>query len=426
MRLPLFFAIAASVLMPLSAADVRLEAGLARVEITPSGSMEMYGYRNRKCGPSSGTHDPLWAKVLILATGESKLAIVTMDLGSMVSPKLRDDIRAKLGIPVVLLAASHTHSGPRFLPPEDQPEAEPSPYLREVEEKIFGAVEQASKALFPAKLATGRGSIQLGYNRLLPREDGRSRALFDNLERVPYGPVDPEFMLLRVEDLEGKARALLVHYAVHAVVLGPTNCKYSADYPGAMQSKVEAEIPGVQCMFVQGATGDINPLFMARTGKEDEDFTTVKKMGELLAGEILKASKTMQPVEVREPIRHTSDSLGFADRWDASRKVEAGISTVLIGRDIAIAATPGEPLLKLQTTWKEQAEVAFPLFYGYTWSSGGGWPGYIPDIRSAAHGGYGADNTTRIEVGAGERIIQQHLIRLYEMQGMWKDQPGKP
>ena len=51
----------------------------------------------------------------------------------------------------------------------------------------------------PATLQVGRGSLQLGYNRLLPRDDGRSRALFENPERTPYGPVDPEFVLLRVE-----------------------------------------------------------------------------------------------------------------------------------------------------------------------------------------------------------------------------------
>ena len=32
----------------------------------------------------------------------------------------------------------------------------------------------------------------------------------------------------------------------------------------------------------------------------------------------------------------------------------------------------------------------------------------------------------RIEVGAGETIMQHHLINLYRLLGMWHDQPGKP
>ncbi len=415
------------------AADVQLEAGVAKVEITPSTFGPMYGYANRKCGPANGTHDPLYAKALVLAAGDSRLAIVTLDLGSIVSENLKRDVAAKLGIPVLLLSASHSHSTPSFLPSEGSvrgvtpPSFTPSPYQAELEQKIFDAVQRAATSLVPARLGIGRGSLQLGYNRLLLRDDGRARALFDNLERIPYGPVDPEFTLLRVEDMSGAARALVVHYACHAVVLGPTSCLYSADYPGVLQAKVEAAIPGVQCMFVQGGAGDINPLFQGRTGNEDEDLATMQKMGELLADQVLRSVKDIKPTSpVRFPIQYSSETLKFSDRWEKGKSLEVGITTVLINREIAIAAVPGEPMHKFQTYWKHNADVPYPLFYGYTYSSGGVWPGYIPDIRSAAYGGYGADVSTRIEVGAGETIMRHHLINLYNLLGMWHDQPGKP
>jgi neutral ceramidase len=296
---------------------------------------------------------------------------------------------------------------------------EPSPYQVELERKIFGAVERAASSMFPARLGIGRGALQLGYNRLLLRDDGRARALFDNLERVPYGPVDPEFTLLRIEDSNGATRALVVHYACHAVVLGPTSCKWSADYPGAMRTKVEAGMPGTQCMFVQGGAGDMNPLFEGRSGKEEEDFATMQTMGELLGAEVLRR---VTDIKATSPMR----LLKFPDRWEKDQPLEVGIATVLINREIAIAAVPGEPMHKLQTFWKQQADVPYPLFYGYTYSAGGVWPGYIPDIRSAAYGRYGADVSTRIEVGAGETIMQHHLINLYKLMGMWRDQPGKP
>ncbi len=118
--------------------------------------------------------------------------------------------------------------------------------------------------------------------------------------------------------------------------------------------------------------------------------------------------------------------LTFADRWEKDKKVDVGITTILINREIAIAAVAGEPMHKLQKMWKEQADVPYPLFYGYTFSSGGGWPGYIPDLRSAAYGGYGADVTTRVDVGAGEKIMLRHLENLYGLRGMWRDKPGLP
>jgi hypothetical protein len=417
----------------LHAADLQLQAGVAKVDITPSVFGPMYGYANRKCGPANGKHDPLFAKVLVLATGDARVAIVTLDLGSIVSDKLQRDVSAKLGIPVLLLAASHTHSGPNFLPSEGNvrgvtpPMFEPSPYQVELEQKVFAAVERAASSMFPARLGIGRGSLQLGYNRLLLRDDGRARALFDNLERVPYGLVDPEFTLLRVEDASGATRALVVHYACHAVVLGPTSCKWSADYPGAMQAKVEAGMPGTQCMFVQGGAGDINPLFEGRTGREEEDFTTMQTMGELLGVEVLRSAKIINDTSpVRYPIQYASEVLKFSDRWEKDAPLEVGITTVLINREIAIAAVPGEPMHKFQTYWKNHADVPYPLFYGYTYSSGGVWPGYLPDIRSAAYGGYGADASTRIEIGAGETIMQHHLINLYRLREMWLDKPGKP
>lgn len=410
-----------------AAAETGLRAGVARVDITPPAFMEMYGYSNRKCGPANGTHDPLFAKALVLEAGESRLAMVTMDLGSIVSANLQREVASKLNIPVLLLAASHTHSGPAFLPDDSSAanNAAAAAYLATLEASVFKAVQEASQSMFPARLSVGRGSIQLGYNRLLLRDDGRARALFDNPERVPYGPVDPEFDLLRVDDENGRSRALVVHYAVHAVVLGPTSCKYSADFPGVMQTTAEGDLGGAQVMFVQGGAGDVNPLFMGRSGKEEEDFSVMEKMGKLLAAEVVRANKTVQAVPV-DSIRSKSDVLTFQDRWEPRKSIEVGITTVLLGPQIAIAAVPGEAMHKLQKMWKEQADAPHPLFYGYTFSAGGTWADYIPDLRSAAYGGYGADVSTRLEVGAGEKIMLRHLTNLYDLLGMWRDAPGRP
>ena len=410
-------------------ARAALRAGVARVEITPSTLMAMYGYANRKCGPANGTHDPLMAKALVLESGGTQLAIVTMDLGSMVSDTLRQSVASRLGIQVLLLSTSHTHSAPAFLPFGSAPATnqEAIAYRSELEQKIFTAVEQAQKALAPATLSVARGSLQLGYNRLLPREDGRSRALFDNLERVPYGPVDPEYVLLRVDDADGTPRALLVHYATHAVVLGPTNCKYSADFPGAMQAKVEQGLPGAQVMFVQGGAGDVNPIFMARSGDEAKDFGVVKTMGELLADDVIRTNRTATAVPAGpESILARTDTVTVKDRWDPTQTLDIGITTVLINRTIAIAAWPGEVMHRLQKDWKARAEVPIALFYGYTFSNGGTWAGYVPDLRTAAHGGYGADASTRVEVGTGERLLERHLNHLYGMLDMWQDKPGRP
>ena len=427
MRLPAFCLFLLGAASINAQTEAVLMAGTAQVDITPANPMPMYGYADRKCGESNGIRDPLHAKALVLDYAGSRMAIVTLDLGTIVSERLKDEVAEKLKIPVLLLAASHTHSAPAFLPFGSAPVSDTAgaAYKAALEKNIFDAVDQASKSMFPAKLAVARGSIQLGYNRLKLQPDGRARVMYRNPERIPYGPVDPEFVLLRVDDVSGRTRALLVHYAAHAVVLGQSNCKFSGDYPGVMQAYVEGEIPETQVMFVQGGAGDINPLFLGRTEQEPADFATVQKMGEILGAEVLRANANVRPVP-SGPIQFRSDMLQFPHRWSKEQSISVGITTVMIGKEIAIATVPGEPLLELQKMWKRQAEVRHSLFYGYTYSNGGTWAGYIPDLRSAARGGYGADASTIIAVGAGERILQQHLIQLYDMQGMWRDKPGQP
>ncbi len=411
-----------------AAAAQQFQAGVARVEITPKVPLPLAGYATR-CPVAENTHDPLNAKALVLVAGKDRVAIVTMDIIGFGSAALQKRVADELGIPVLLVNSSHTHSGPAFA----RANAEDSPvvaaqrqYKAELEQKIFDLVKQASQSMFPARIGLAKGSLQLGYNRLVLRDDGRARAEFQNPNKIPYGPVDPEFVVMRIEDESGNPRAILVHYACHGVVLQQWSCSYSADWPGAMQSKVEAAIPGAQCMFVQGGAGDINPVMMGQTKNPADDFKVVDRMGDLIAAPVVRAARDIRALTPLKPsIRAKSEIMTFADRWDKSGKVEAGITIVLINGEIAIAAVPGEPMHRLQTFWKSQPDVRWPLFYGYTISAGESSPGYIPDVRSAAFGGYGADVTTRIEVGGGERIMQRHVINLYDLMGMWLDKPGK-
>jgi neutral ceramidase len=408
-------------------ADV-LQAGVAKVEITPTTGLPMYGYEARGLKPAEGKHDPLFAKTLVLACGKDRVAIVTLDAGAFHSDALRKRAADELGIPLVLFNSSHTHSGPVFLRTlEDNPPISPAQeeYRREVDRKIFGALKEAVGSLSPARLGLGRGSLQLGYNRLVLGEDGRAHAEFMNYGHVAYGPVDPEFVILRVEDASGAVRAILVHYACHSVVLQSTNFLYSADYPGVLQAKVEAAFKGAQCMFVQGGAGDINPMDMGTFGRNDEDFKEVEKMGSLLAEQVLRTTAAIKASIPEHPdIRYKTEVLSFPNRWDKSKTMRTGIATVLIDGEIAIATVPGEPMHSFQAYWKAHADVPWPLFYGYTMGGEGDWPGYIPDLRSAAYGGYGsADDNTIIDPGAGEEMMLHHVKNLYQLRGMWHDKP---
>ena len=53
-----------------------------------------------------------------------------------------------------------------------------------------------------------------------------------------------------------------------------------------------------------------------------------------------------------------------------------------------------------------------------------GYYDYIPTVRAASEGGYGADDSnTYVEPGTGERMVGKGLTRVYEMLGRLTDEP---
>jgi len=450
MRKSIFCAIAvmmAALCRPLPSHAQQLRAGVAKVEITPSGEgIYLAGYDGRT-SPAAGVHDPLHARALVLECAGQCMALVSLDLCWFPSARLAREAKDRLGVGLVLTAASHTHSGPDLLYSKQlwHP-ARFDAVFRQIEDRVLEAIEKAKSNMFPARLSVANGNITLGYHRLLMQPDGRRRPLFRNPERIPYGPVDPTVGVIRIEDAAaGTTRAIVVNYACHAVCMGGRNLLMSADYPGAMAAKVEttlspahgqdahATIKAVVCLFTQGGAGSVNPLFLGAKDDPPEDFKRAKTMGELLADEVLRALPHAKPVAAPDEIQWRSRTQTFANRWPTpgpeywatSGPVEIGTATVLINRKIAIMAIPGEPHLTLQMMFKRDVPVEFPVFLGYTTSGDSKWPEYIPDIRAAAEGGYGADRRTFTEVGGGERLVNQAIIDLYWMKGMLSDHPAK-
>ena len=404
------------------AEEPAIQAGSAEVDITPPLGCPMWGYGSRKEG-ADGVLDPLLAKVLVLQSKETAIALVSWDVCEFQLPRLRGRMES-VGIDELLLLCSHTHAGPN-LNLDDFPSKE-KPWRQTVEDRIFEAIVKAKQNRFPAYIAASEGSIQLGYNRLRRDPDGLATTLFENLDRIPYGPVDPTVGVIRITDGDGKIRVVLVNYACHPVALGPKNLKISADYAGAMYRKVEEELGGeAKCMFVQGCGGDINPLFMGRTGDSERDYSHVLRMGELLAGEVLGTLGRMKDArgESAQLLAQTK-VLTVGRRWDPEQTMRLGVTSLLINGTIGIVTLPGEPFSKFQKDLRELSALPHAYIYAYCDNSYQDWPDYyLPDIASAARGGYGASDSGIAELGTGERLLNQGAIQLYTLRGMIRPEP---
>lgn len=410
---------------PGRASGPAISAGLAQADITPPLGCPMYGYASRKEG-AVGVLDSLKARVLILKSEETVVALVSLDLGEFQSGWLQDRTH-EMGIDYLLLLCSHTHAGPGFNR-DDFPSPE-KPLRRIAEERILKAIRAAQRDMFPAYITAGQGSIQVGYNRLRRDPDGLATTIFENHDHIPYGPVDPTVGVIRVDDARGRTRAVLVNYACHPVVLGSRNLKISADYVGVLCRLVEEELgAGVQCMFAQGGCGDINPLHQGRSRPVDyeKDYALVVKVGQLLAGEVLGILSRMEDRRGKSArLRAASDVLTVNHRWERGQTLRLGVTSLLINGEIGIIAIPGEPFHDFQFQLREKSALLHAYFFGYCDNSHQDWPDYLPDIPSAARGGYGASDSGIAEVGTGERLVNRGLVQLYTLRGMLFPEPRR-
>ena len=424
-----------------------LRAGVSRVDITPPPGVELWGYFDRS-GPANGKLDPLFARVLVLDDGKQSVAVITLDLGRSFGPPqiawLRDKARRQHAVAEVMLIASHTHSGPVI---DDSYDDGVPEWEQRALEKIADSIGEAVSRLKAARVGVGLGQATLGHNRRVTQSDGSVKMLWRNSTGQQTGMIDPTVGVIRVDDAQGNPMAILVNYACHPVIFGPDNLRYSADYPGAMAKLVEASFDQKPiCFFLQGAPGDINPMMDKTPLAENADAIKIE-VGEQLGREVVRVAKTIKAEVAASPeVAFLSEELRFRNRWDldsmrqmlalafppalAKRyqryitpEIVAPVTTLVINKQIALVGLPGEPFVGLQLLLKSRSPLALTFMTGYT----NGYYGYFPTISAAASGGYGANTlVTRVEVGAGERMVDRGLIHIYRVLGKLKDKPEQP
>jgi neutral ceramidase len=404
-------------LQPAAVRAVPLEAGAARIDITPPVGHPLWGYAARKDLPSTGVRDPLFARAVVLGVGPSRLAIVSLDLGrppTRASVKaIRERIKETAGVESVFLVASHTHHGP-ILELDTWPK-EGKPYTRQLEDKIVQAISDASNSLRPARMGIATAEVELNRNRHSKRKDQQPR--------------DKSFIVVRLEDAKNEPIAHLVNFAAHPTMTDAKSRDISADYPGALARLVEKEAGGF-CLFLQGAEGDLstNPAVPGNA----------EKFGEELGRLVLAQSKTLRcetadvaalkmrerdftfrsRVDLGNPLVRAAYSLAFFPEFVSfyEREYRDGVrphlTTALLDGRIGFTGVSGEFFCEHANHLRRRAGLDTLLFFGCC----NDYQQYFPTIEAAAAGGYGADATmSPVEIGAGERMMDQALIDLFQL-----------
>jgi hypothetical protein len=390
-------------------------AGVARIDITPPIGLALWGYAARHDAPSTGTLDPLQARALVLEADGKRIAIVSVDLGraptraSMASIRAAANAGAK--IDHLFIVASHTHHGP-VLEVESLPD-DKSSYTKQLTQKLSQVIDTAARTLKPARLSVASKDVALNRNRHSRRNDR---------------PVDRELLVLRVDDTDGHPLAIAVNFAAHPILTDIKSRQWSADFPGAMARLVERET-GAVCLFLQGAAGDLSP-----DPGPDRDPT---RFGETLARAVLELSGKARRPDSPPSLRAHEDDFRFPARYDLSnglvqsalsaaffrglvdfyvmeysKGIRPHLTTALLTDELGIIGVSGEFFCSHALQLKRRSRLEHLLFLGYC----NDYQQYFPTIEAVAEGGYGTEPMIApAEIGAGERVMDRALQRLYEL-----------
>jgi neutral ceramidase len=403
-----------------------IQAGAAKVDITPPIGFAMWGYGARHDRPSEGVLDPLQARALVLSVDKERIAIVSLDLGRAPTRESTAAIRAKtkaaVGIEHIFLVGSHTHHGP-VIELDNWPSPKDS-YVRELEQKLADLIIEAARSLRPARI--GVASTEVPFNR-------------NRHSKLAEKPVERELLVLRVEDTDGKPIAHAVNFAAHPTMTDGKIFKFSADYPGAMAEVVEKET-GAPCLFLQGAAGDMSVNSGEQRGPQN--------FGKALGRNVVALAKTIACAAPEKPMLRTyEEDFKFHNRVDLSNPliraayvkaffpelveffvreyrdgVRPHLSVALLDDKIGFVGVSGEFFCNHSLSLKRRARLAHLFFLGYC----NDYQQYFPTIEAAAEGGYGAAaGVSTAEVGAGEQMMNHALLQLYRMRNSYLDLPFK-
>ncbi len=425
-----------------------LRAGAAEVVITPPMGAAISGYFEER--RATGILDDIHAKALVLDDGETQVAFVALDALGIERPEvmaIRTLVEETTGIPGdnVMVSATHIHTGPVLS--ETFGAQRDECYIQDMVKKAAGAVGIAYRGLTEAKIGLGKGEEKgISFNRRYIMKDGTVRTnpgVYNPDVVKPIAPIDPDVIVMRVDNSNGEPMAIVVNFACHLDVIGGT--KISADYPGELSAIIK-KIYGdnVVILFMTGTCGDINHIDVFG-GTDFREEGLYRKMGAILAGEVIKVRERITPkghgklsvsskiisVGVRQPTPEAlSQKLDLVDADGAIveevyqeearilkemglKAVDVEVQGIRVGESVVLGL-PGEIFVELGLAVKEGSKFDHTIICELA----NGCEGYVPTKKAFQEGGYEMRlaRSSKLVPGAGEDMVQAALEIIDELE----------
>ena len=272
--------------LPLSAGD--LTVGFGEIDVTPElGKKPVYmaGFgQNRQ---AMKVHDPIMARAFVLADGETRIALVAVDVVGLFHSSVERIRQGLPGFKYVLVSATHNHEGPDTLglwgrtPLESGIDPD---YLKKVEAGCIAAVKAADGHRAPAIAKIGAAS-----DPALLHDSRQPIVLHD------------ELVAIRFEHAETKKPiGVLVQWNNHPEALASKNTEITADFPYYVVKHVRESQKCPVAYFTGTVGGLMTTLHLPvkdASGKElaDGTFEKSERYGQLVGQLADKALKNAVP-----------------------------------------------------------------------------------------------------------------------------------
>ena len=226
--------------------------GASKEIITPTTYIPMIGFGTMFGTDFTDIHDDLFVRTLALRDENETVILMNFDLlfhDDSLPNALREYIKEKYDISGNNLHVNytHTHFGPAVKGYE---------FVWYTDEYEAFLLDRAKKSIDRAIITLRSGTLKYTSIR---GEWNISRRLPQNgtieFKPSPDGDCDKNLYLLKLEDENGKMRALAMNFACH-----PSNMSaysvLSSEYPGRLCARVEGEFYGCTAIFFQGFGSD--------------------------------------------------------------------------------------------------------------------------------------------------------------------------
>jgi hypothetical protein len=355
--------------------------GYAERDISPDIGMEQPGGYGKLYHKSF--HDPCKARAAVFGDGNSRVALVGVDVGSVsrgLVLQCREEISKRCGIPgaAVLIGASHSHSGGPVGGVQPR-EYDRAPELvrklayenTTLDNPVY--VDRVRRGIIEAVVAAdaGRGDLLCGvglghegdvaFNRRFRMKNGQTwtHPGQGNPEILrPAGPIDPAVAVIGSWDRSGRLIGCVINYCCHATT-SPGGI--SANWIYYLEQAVRGAF-GHQAVvvFLQGTAGDVTQVDNMSPHRAPTGDAQARLVGGCVGAEAVKVLLSM-PRGVLMPVAAVNRTVMMKRRAPSAAKVarameivrqdpkQAGVTAWIFAKETV--------LLDAKLKWEPEAEV---------------------------------------------------------------------